>query len=98
MGFSVNASKRALMENKDSLEGATNWIMERMGDPAIEMPVEEESAGSKGPDAASVNALLDFGFDSTQAKVALLKNVRFCLFRVGVSKLLLSGCSLLMAM
>lgn len=41
MGFSMNAAKRALISSKDSLEGATNWIMERMGDPAIDAPLEE---------------------------------------------------------
>ena len=96
MGFSANAAKRALIKNKDNLEGATNWIMENMGDQSINAPLEEQSKGSKGPDPASINALLDFGFDETQAKVALLKNVKVFLFRETVCKLLQNGCSQLM--
>ena len=40
MGFSENAAKRALIKNKDNLEGATNWIMENMGNDSINAPIE----------------------------------------------------------
>jgi uncharacterized UBP type Zn finger protein len=40
MGFTANAAKRALISSKDNLEGATNWIMERMDDDSINAPLE----------------------------------------------------------
>lgn len=40
MGFSENASKRALSKTKNNLEDASNWIMEHMDDPSINNPLE----------------------------------------------------------
>lgn len=45
MGFSENAAKRALIETKDNLEAATNWIMENMDNYAINDPIEEPKSG-----------------------------------------------------
>ena len=47
MGFSENAAKRALIETKDNLEDATNWIMENMDNYAINDPIEEPKAEGK---------------------------------------------------
>lgn len=47
MGFSENAAKRALIETKDNLEAATNWIMENMDNFAINDPIEEPKAEGK---------------------------------------------------
>ena len=47
MGFSANAAKRALIQSKDNLEGALNWIMEKMGDDSINAPLEEEAEDDK---------------------------------------------------
>jgi uncharacterized UBP type Zn finger protein len=40
MGFSENAAKRALIQSKDNLEAASNWIMENMDSPTINDPIE----------------------------------------------------------
>ena len=43
LGFSLNAARRAaLAVNNSSLENATNWILEHMDDPDIEMPLPSD--------------------------------------------------------
>jgi uncharacterized UBP type Zn finger protein len=46
MGFSENAAKRALIQAKDNLEAASNWIMENMDNYEINKAIEEEAPAS----------------------------------------------------
>lgn len=82
MGFTANASKRALIKYQDNLEAASNWIMENMDNYEINKPFEEEQAPmAPSFNQEAVNQILDFGFSLEQAQVALLKNVRLFLVR-----------------
>ena len=76
MGFSDNAAKRALIEKKDDVEAASNWLMENIDNPAINLPLEEDKEeGAGAVDPGLIAAVMDLGFDDRQAKIALLKNV-----------------------
>lgn len=78
MGFSVNAAKRALIQTKDNLEGATMWIMENMDSPTLNDPIPEESSCSSGANPDLIPKITELGFDETQAKIALIQNVPSC--------------------
>ena len=73
-GFSENAAKRATIAVKNnSVEAATNWIMEHMEDIDLNDPLPSEQSSSS---PASINAehlatLLSFGIDENHAKAGL---------------------------
>ena len=52
MGFSVNASKRALKANENKCEPALNWLLSKAGDKSLELPLGGDifkgKIGSKG--------------------------------------------------
>jgi uncharacterized UBP type Zn finger protein len=78
MGYSKNASIRALKATKDNIEAAINWIMDNF-DNNIDAPLEEENASNEGPkvDENSILQILEMGFDDLQARIALIQNVIF---------------------
>lgn len=78
MGYSKNASIRALKATKDNIEAAINWIMDNF-DNNIDAPLEEEKASNEGPkvDENSILQILEMGFDDLQARIALIQNVIF---------------------
>ncbi len=75
MGYSSNAAKRALIETKDNLEAAINYIMENM-DKNLDAPLEEK--GAQQADPLSVTQVCDMGFTEEQAQIALIKFVINC--------------------
>ena len=80
MGFgnTRNASIRALIENNGNVEAACNWIFENM-DKDLNAPIEEESEEAS-VDQGAVAQVMEMGFEETQAKVALIKNVLCLIF------------------
>ena len=78
MGYSKNASIRALKATKDNIEAAINWIMDNF-DNNIDAPLEEEKASNEEPkvDENSILQILEMGFDDLQARIALIQNVIF---------------------
>ena len=84
MGYNKNASIRALIACKNDIEGAINWIMDNM-DKNIEAPITQENkkqsqeSGTVGPkfDLSSVLQIQEMGFEDYQAKIALIKNVKY---------------------
>ena len=43
MGFSENASKRALKANGNNCEPALNWLFSKAGDPSLELPLDSNN-------------------------------------------------------
>lgn len=85
MGYSRNAGIRALIAAKDNVEVAINWIMDNF-DNDLDAPLVEEKVGGGGVihvDLDSMAQIQELGFDDLQARIALIKNVRFCLFIIG---------------
>lgn len=78
MGYSRNASIRALQATKDNIEGAINWIMDNFGNN-IDGPLEEEKSSNQGTqvDENSILQIQEMGFDDLQARIALIQNVIF---------------------
>jgi uncharacterized UBP type Zn finger protein len=79
MGYSRNASIRALKATKDNIEAAINWIMDNF-DNNIDAPLEEEKSNNQsGPevDENSILQIQEMGFDDLQARIALIQNVFF---------------------
>ena len=48
MGFTENASKRALKQHNNDLNNAMNWIFSKTGDDSINLPLDDGKK-SKGP-------------------------------------------------
>ena len=48
MGFSDNASKRALKANGNNCEPALNWLFSKAGDPSLELPLQDEGGNDGG--------------------------------------------------
>ena len=46
MGFSENASKRALKANGKNCEPALNWLFSKAGDPSLELPLDNSNKNS----------------------------------------------------
>ena len=79
-GNTRNASIRALIENNGNVEAACNWIFENM-DKDLNAPIEEDKEeGGVAVDQEAVAQVMEMGFEETQAKVALIKNVQFIIF------------------
>jgi uncharacterized UBP type Zn finger protein len=94
MGYSKNASIRALKATKDNIEAAINWIMDNF-DNNIDAPLEEEKGSNDGPkvDENSILQIQEMGFDDLQARIALIQNVIFVLnFRKEVCLNQSNGC------
>jgi len=73
MGFSSNASQRALLATGNSdAELAMAWLFEHMEDPDLnDPPVAPTAAGGSEPSADQIAGLADMGFTPMQAKKAL---------------------------
>ena len=79
MGYSRNASIRALKATKDNIEAAINWIMDNF-DNNIDAQLEKEKSNNQsGPkvDENSILQIQEMGFDDLQARIALIQNVFF---------------------
>merc|ERR1719281_635755 len=76
MGFGENGCRRACLAGKNkSLDDATNWVMEHMGDPDFNDPLP--AAGGAGADAAMDEAaamLESMGFASHHCRAALKRS------------------------
>ena len=75
MGYTRNAAIRALIAQKDNLEGAIMWIMENMDSPTLNDPIEEEQSSGPNVDPGALAQVIEMGFEEFQAKVALIKHV-----------------------
>ena len=57
MGYSRNASIRALKATKDNIEAAINWIMDNF-DNNIDAPLEEEKSSNQSGPKVDENSIL----------------------------------------
>ncbi|CAJ0572391.1 unnamed protein product, partial [Mesorhabditis spiculigera] len=79
MGFSRNASMKAVIETKNNgAEAAAEWLMSRLDDPTINDPPAAQVAGSGAGTSAhidneSVATLEGFGFTRHEARYGLQK-------------------------
>ena len=44
MGFTENAAKKSLIEKKNDLASAIEWLFEKSGDPSLNLPLEEDKS------------------------------------------------------
>lgn len=91
MGQDRNASIRALIENNGNVEAALNWIFENT-DKDLSAPLPEQNEAAVAVDAQAVAQVMEMGFEETQAKVALIKNVLRPLSSNPTSPMPSSGC------
>lgn len=75
MGFSANACKRALIQTKNDVEAASIWIMQNLDSADLNSPLPEEKEEGPVVNMELVGKVMQFGFDETQAKIALIQNV-----------------------
>jgi len=76
MGFSKEGCRRAVHQTKNAgIDAAMAWVMEHMGDPDFNTPLQAASSVSKKPDVAvseeNIAMVMSMGFSMDQAKVAL---------------------------
>lgn len=76
MGFSRNRCIRAIRAtDNNGAEVAMNWLFEKMDDPSLDGPLEEESNNKSGvvPDEGNKALLIDMGFNSSKVEKALIE-------------------------
>lgn len=72
MGFGENRAKRALIEKGNNVEEATNWLFEKMDDPALDAPLpSKKKAGGAQISQEILDMITGMGFTEAQARFAL---------------------------
>ncbi|XP_064598849.1 ubiquitin carboxyl-terminal hydrolase 5-like [Liolophura sinensis] len=74
MGFAREGCRKAVYHTKNTgVEAAMNWVMEHMGDPDFEVPLQlpKKSKDSFSPNEEAVAMIVSMGFTIEQASMAL---------------------------
>lgn len=77
MGFPLEAARKAVyLTNNSTVEAATDWIMQHIGDPDINDPFEwpelsQVNSANFIPDPENIKVLMNMGFNINQATKAL---------------------------